>query len=277
MDDLSDSVSIKKGHNNSVSSDGSDFDGDDRTDRDRTRDRTDPSSDSRSGGGMRKIPSDDRNNHSESTSDSKYSKSSNSQRDSDDDSLVSVASDETSGLTRRQGADEASTGDVPGGNVVNTAIDLPEQRKPPKFAFSGNYYLTNLSENGKDQALIDIGIEHFGLVVGSPILKWNMRNAAWRHPKRQPNTAISKWRCAFHIESKCEWCVQIEHNMSVNTYSIEIGSIPHSNHNISGRKRGVPRAVLAKAFSSPGKVHDKPSNVVARVHLPCALRVACSN
>ncbi len=173
-----------------------------------------------------------------------------------------------------QSNDDSSDGDLSmaSNEVINEVIGVTDNvaavkkpRKSPDYAFTGNYCHTNLSQHQYEQALISIGQKHFGLVVGSPVLKWNMRNGAWRFPKRQPHTAVAKLRCAFHVESNCQWCVQVERDTINNTYRIEIGDIPHSDHQISTRKRGAPRSLLAHAFNSPGKVFEKPSKVVSRV------------
>ncbi len=86
-----------------------------------------------------------------------------------------------------QSNDDSSDGDLSmaSNEVINEVIGVTDDvaavkkpRKSPDYAFTGNYCNTNLSQHQYEQALISIGQKHFGLVVGSPVLKWNMRNGA---------------------------------------------------------------------------------------------------
>lgn len=89
--------------------------------------------------------------------------------------------------------------------------------------------------------------------------------------KRTGDT-YQKMRCGFfHEAAKCPMVIRCHFFVATKTYAIEVGELSHSKHLVYResdnlkKRAGVPKAVKAIAFSSPGKINVRPSVLLKSV------------
>jgi len=89
---------------------------------------------------------------------------------------------------------------------------------------------------------------------------------------KKTGDSYQKMRCGFfHEAAKCPMVIRCHFFAATKTHAIEVGKLPHSEHLVYResdnlkKRAGVPKAVKAIAFSSPGKINVRPSVLLKSV------------
>jgi hypothetical protein len=152
----------------------------------------------------------------------------------------------------------------PGTSVGSTrSTAVPRRRLKQSEIWTENYFCMDIKQPQLEGMYTTLGIQEFG---GGGTLQWLNKDRA---NTRGDGIRVTKKRCTFYHQTGCPFVIRELFDTKTKLAAIEIGAIPHTDHNVQKQKvatqqrPGVHKFVQGMLISSPSKLKQPPSKIVA--------------
>jgi hypothetical protein len=172
--------------------------------------------------------------------------------------MVSIIDEDN--LSEEKVGEEGSDDNDNNEEVIPASSHASKRRISTTDIWNGNFYCTDVSQEHIETKYLDLANQTFG---GGGTLGWICKDKPY--VRRLSGIKVTKKRCAFFNVCDCPFVIRELYSTQSQLASIEIGEIPHANHNMirEGATRGVPRYIQSILITSPSKLSQAPSKFVA--------------
>ena len=145
--------------------------------------------------------------------------------------------------------------------IQNPDVDNPFDfiRLSTYQIWTGNFFIIDAPEAQLPEEYQNLAQQQFG---GGGSLVWLTKSSPYF---RKSGIRVTTKRCSFYHVSNCPFIIRELMDMQTRLACIEIGSLPHSNHNLTltrDRRPGVSRYIQSIVISSPSKMENAPGKIV---------------
>ena len=145
--------------------------------------------------------------------------------------------------------------------IQNPDVDNPFEfiRLSTYQIWTGNFFIIDAPEAQLPEEYQNLAQQQFG---GGGSLSWLTKSSPYF---RKSGIRVTTKRCSFYHVSNCPFIIRELMDMQTRLACIEIGSLPHSNHNLTltrDRRPGVSRYIQSIVISAPSKMENAHGKIV---------------